>query len=104
MVYCRPDITHPCLTPDLTSNHCEVSVPSITAPLLFPMNTVGSFLKVNEADIQIRVPLYHLFDDVTQHKNLLCGVTALSIPCLLVPQLVVHANSDSVGQRSNQLH
>ena len=60
------------------------------------MNTAESFLKVNEAYIQIRVPLYHLLDDVMQPKNLLCGVTAMSIPCLLVPQLVVHANSNSV--------
>ena len=54
------------------------------------MHTARSFLKVNEAYKQIRVPLYYLLDDVTQHENLLCGVTALSISCLLVLRHVVH--------------
>ena len=38
----------------------------------YPYATVECFLKVNKAQVEIAVPLYGLFDNVTENEDLLC--------------------------------
>ena len=64
------------------------------------MYRIKCFLKVYEIRVQNCIPFIGLLQYIPESKNLIDGTSALSKPCLLLPQDVVNSSFNSTYQHS----